>query len=36
MSAERKPVAPYWHVWTDFEGVSHQQTPMRKLTGDSS
>ena len=25
MSAEQKPVIPYWHLWTDKEGVSHQK-----------
>jgi hypothetical protein len=24
MSADASPVIPYWHVWTDAEGVSHQ------------
>ncbi|MGH6670923.1 MAG: cupin domain-containing protein [Xanthobacteraceae bacterium] len=24
MSAESAPVVPYWHVWTDAGGVSHQ------------
>ena len=24
MSADSAPVVPYWHVWTDSEGISHQ------------
>jgi hypothetical protein len=24
VSAESSPVIPYWHVWTDRDGVSHQ------------
>ncbi|WP_428377640.1 hypothetical protein [Lichenicoccus sp.] len=25
MSAEQQPNIPYWHLWTDREGVSHQK-----------
>ena len=24
MSAESSPIVPYWHVWTDADGISHQ------------
>jgi hypothetical protein len=24
MSADSRPLVPYWHVWTDVDGVSHQ------------
>ena len=24
MSAESSPVVPYWHIWTDADGISHQ------------
>lgn len=24
MSEQTKPTVPYWHIWTDAEGVSHQ------------
>jgi quercetin dioxygenase-like cupin family protein len=24
MNADATPVVPYWHVWTDADGVSHQ------------
>ena len=25
MSTESSPVVPYWHVWTDADGISHQK-----------
>ncbi|MEO6798638.1 MAG: hypothetical protein ABI178_01675 [Rhodanobacter sp.] len=25
MSEQTKPTVPYWHIWTDAQGVSHQQ-----------
>lgn len=25
MSSQPKPAVPYWHIWTDEEGVSHQK-----------
>jgi hypothetical protein len=24
MQDDSKPTVPYWHLWTDSEGVSHQ------------
>ena len=24
MSTESLPVVPYWHIWTDADGISHQ------------
>ena len=24
MSSESSPVVPYWHFWTDADGISHQ------------
>ena len=24
MSTESSPVVPYWHIWTDADGISHQ------------
>jgi hypothetical protein len=24
MQDDAKPTVPYWHLWTDSEGVSHQ------------
>ncbi|MGB9349621.1 MAG: cupin domain-containing protein, partial [Pseudolabrys sp.] len=24
MSTQSSPVVPYWHVWTDADGISHQ------------
>ena len=24
MTAESSPVVPYWHLWTDRDGISHQ------------
>jgi hypothetical protein len=30
MTTEDKPTAPYWHIWTDAEGVSRQTR--RQLT----
>jgi hypothetical protein len=24
MTKESKPTVPYWHLWTDAEGISHQ------------
>ena len=25
MTEQTKPTVPYWHIWTDKDGVSHQQ-----------